>query len=260
MMQHINTIYIIINREMLRLLRDVPRAVTTTLQPILFLFIFGAGIQVSIQDALGVDYIKFIYPGIIAFSVVTTAFFSTVTTVRDRELGFLKEIFVAPVSRTAVLFGKGIAASIIATVQALLILFFLPFAGLKFSIGFLPELLFFMFILAFAISGLGLFISSLVRSAEDFAAIMPIIIFPFFYMSGTFFPLTQIPVWMLYVDAVNPVAYGVEAFRLIILEGQIPQEVLDDLTLNPNTVNAAFLILFAAFTFTLASIIFNRKG
>lgn len=259
-MQHINTVYIIIQREMIRLLRDVPRVVMTTIQPILFLLIFGAGIQVSIKDALGVDYIKFIYPGIIAFTVVTTAFFSTVTTVRDRELGFLKEIFISPVSRTAVLIGKGIASSILATLQALLILFFLPFAGLKFSLSFMPELLLFMFLLSFAIAGLGLFISALVKSPEDFAAITPIVIFPFFYMSGTFFPLTQIPLWMLYVDAINPVAYGVEGMRLVVLEGQIPQDTLDGLVLNPNTVNAAFLILFAAFMFTLASIIFNKKG
>ena len=93
-------------REIIRFWKDQPRVVSTTFQPIMFLVVFGFGFrQILARSSFGIDFIQFVYPGIIAMNVMGIAFFSSVSTVWDRELGFLKEILGAPVSRMSIVIG-----------------------------------------------------------------------------------------------------------------------------------------------------------
>src|SRR4030042_5821762 len=123
--QAIQTIW---KREIIRYLRDRARIFSTFAQPLMFLAIFGLGLRQTLaQGNFGIDFLKFMYPGIIAMNVMGIAFFSTVSTVWDREFGFLKEILVAPVSRTSIVLGKAFGATTVAATQALLLLVIAPF-------------------------------------------------------------------------------------------------------------------------------------
>lgn len=89
-MNELRAIYTIWKREGIRYIRDKARIFSTLLQPLMFLVIFGAGLSGTLnQGNFGIDFMKFMYPGIIAMSVMGVAFFSTVSTVWDREFGFL---------------------------------------------------------------------------------------------------------------------------------------------------------------------------
>ena len=155
------TIYTIWQREIIRYWRDKTRIVSTLFMPLMFLVIFGAGLSKTLATGnFGVDFTQFMYPGIVAMSVMSVAFFSTVSTVWDREFGFLKEILVAPVSRVAVAFGKTLGATTIASIQAFVLLILAPLIGVTIHFTIIPQLVIFMLLLAFAISGMGLLISS----------------------------------------------------------------------------------------------------
>jgi len=229
--------------------------------PLMFLVIFGAGLSKTLATGnFGVDFVQFMYPGIIAMSVMSVAFFSTVSTVWDREFGFLKEILVAPVSRVAVAFGKTLGATTIASIQALILLILAPLIGVTIHLAIIPQLVIFMLLLAFAISGMGLLISSLMKTTESFGLVMQVLIFPMFFISGAFFPLTAVPSWMLALSYVNPLTYGVDAMRQIILGNQVASNILNGLSLHAISVNALFLVVFSAVMVTAAVFAFNKRA
>jgi len=227
----------------------------------MFLFIFGAGLSSTLtQGNFGIDFIKFIYPGIIAMNVMGIAFFSTVSTVWDREFGFLKEILVAPISRTSISIGKALGATTIASLQALILLIIAPFIGVQLHILVVLQLFGLMILLSFAISGIGLLIASLMKTTETFGLVMQVLIFPMFFLSGAFFPLNNVPTWMTIISRVNPLTYGVDAMRRIILSGEISQQVLGRLVINTTMVNVFFLLAFSVVMISAAVIAFNKKA
>ncbi len=259
-MQFIQTIYTIWQREIIRYWRDKARIISTIFMPLMFLFVFGSGLSKTLaMGNFGVDFVQFMYPGIVAMSVMSVAFFSTVSTVWDREFGFLKEILVAPVSRVAVALGKTLGATTIASIQALLLLILAPLIGVKISFLTIPQLIVFMLLLAFAISGMGLLISSLMKTTESFGLVMQVLIFPMFFISGAFFPLTAVPIWMRALSYINPLTYGVDAMRQILLGGQVNSNALSRLSLLNTSINALFLVGFSAVMVGAAVWAFNKK-
>ncbi|MEM5814168.1 MAG: ABC transporter permease [Candidatus Aenigmatarchaeota archaeon] len=258
MIQVITTIW---QREIIRYWRDKTRIISTLFQPLMFLAIFGSGLKQTLAAGnFGIDFVQFMYPGIIAMSVMGIAFFSTISTVWDREFGFLKEILVAPVSRVSVALGKTLGATTIAAIQALILLVLAPFIGVKIQLVIVPQLLLFMILIAFAISGMGLLIASLMKTTESFGLLMQILIFPMFFISGAFFPLTNVPFWMNLLAKINPLTYGVDALRQILLGSQIPQNVLDKFSLHTIPTNVLFLLVFSAIMVSGAVMAFNKKA
>jgi ABC-type polysaccharide/polyol phosphate export systems, permease component len=200
------------------------------------------------------------YPGIIAMSVMSVAFSSTISTVWDREFGFLKEILVAPVSRVAIAFGKTLGATTVAAIQALVLLILAPFIGVTIHLVIIPSLVAFMLLLAFAISGMGLLISSLMKTTESFGFVTQILIFPMFFISGAFFPLTAVPSWMRVLSDINPLTYGVDAMRQILLGNQVAPAVLSNLSLHTIISNALFLLGFSVVMVSAAVWAFNKRS
>lgn len=237
------------------------RILTTIIQPLMFLLIFGTGLRNALASSnLGIDFLKFVYPGIIAMNVAGVAIFSTISTVWDREFGFLKEILVAPVSRTSIALGKAFGATTIAATQALLLLTLAPLIGVKIHFSLIPAMIFFMLLLAFTVSGLGLLIASLIKSLESFGLIMNLLVFPMFFLAGVFFPLTTVPMWMRIVSVFDPITYGVDALREIMLRQQVVSSELSRIILHSPAANALYLFIFAAILISLAVSAFNRRN
>ena len=258
---NLSAIYTIWEREIIRYWRDRIRIVTTIIQPLMFLAIFGTGLRSALaSSSLGIDFLKFMYPGIIAVNVMGVAFFSTISTVWDREFGFLKEILVAPVSRTSIVIGKVLGATTIASSQALLLLALAPIIGITLRLAIVPELFVFMLLLAFTISGMGLLIASLLKSLESFGLLMQLLILPMFFLSGAFFPLTNVPGWMKFLSAINPLSYGVDALREMILSPQITSAEAAKIILRSPMANAMYLILFSVILVSAAVVAFNRRS
>ena len=257
----IQAIITIWQREVIRYLRDKIRIISTLFQPIMFLFIFGMGLQETLAAGnFSMDFIQFMYPGIIAINVMGVAFFSTISTVWDREFGFLKEILVAPVSRTAIVLGKILGATTVAVLQALILLIIAPFISVNLSFIIVLKLFFSMALLAFSISCLSLLIASLMTTMESFGLLMQVLIFPMFFLSGAFFPLTTVPFWMTVLSKINPLTYGVDALRQIILGPQVSAEVINSVALHSVSTNTLFLIVFSVIMVTIAVLTFDRNS
>ncbi|GAI38930.1 unnamed protein product, partial [marine sediment metagenome] len=188
----------------------------------LFLVIFGAGFN-RIIGALtpGVDFIKFMYPGIIAMTVLMNSVFSGLSVVWDREFGFLKEVLVAPLSRSGIVMGKAIGAAAVAVGQGFIMLALAPILGVTLSPMLVIKLIPMLILLSLSLSGLGILVASRMRSQQGFHMLVQLIIFPLIFMSGIFFPVNNVPTWLEVISKVNPLTYGVDAIRQLFLGGDL---------------------------------------
>jgi ABC-2 type transport system permease protein len=253
--------YTIWYRDLLRFLRDRPRIVASLAQPLLFLFVFGTGLAQSMSPATGgaLDFRQFMFPGILCMTVLFTAIFSAISIVWDREFGFLKEVLVAPVSRTAVALGKVAGGATISMLQGLVILVLAPVIGIRLSPGTVIEIIGLMLLLASVATAFGLVIAARQRTLEGFQMIMNFLLMPLFFLSGAFFPLRGVPTWMAWLAVVDPVTYGVDSMRGTALRHSVPPDVLATVTLYPVATDVAVMGALAVLFIVPAVWLFGRQ-
>ncbi|MBX5477058.1 MAG: ABC transporter permease [Clostridia bacterium] len=225
MMSGLNTMYTIWLREIWRFIRERERIVGMIGQPLLYLLIIGRGISATmgIRGApAGLDYVTFMYPGIVGMSILFTSVFSAVSVIWDREFGFLKEVLVAPVPRWAVALGKALGGATVTTLQTVILLVLAPFAGIRLTLGGVAEMLAMAFLLSLALTSFGLAIASRMTSMQGFQMFMNFLIMPLFFLSGAMFPLTdRVPAWMRALMHFDPLTYGVDALRHALYSGPV---------------------------------------
>lgn len=216
------SIWVIAYRELVRFVQDRPRMFSSFSMPIIFLLIFGAGFGRLIGQMMpGVDYIQFMYPGILAMTVLMTSIMSGISIVWDREFGFLKEVLVSPLSRSGVLIGKAVGAATIAIIQGAIMLVLAPIVNVPINLGTVLALLPLLLILSLSLSGLGLLIGARMRSQQGFQIVMQLVIFPMMFLSGIFFPVSGVATWLGVLSKLNPVTYGIDAIRQVFLGTEV---------------------------------------
>lgn len=210
-------IYTIWLRELKRYFRAKERIAGSIAQPLFWFIIFGLGLGRAIQfEGLDIDYFSFVTPGIITMSLLFVSIFSGVSIIWDREFGFLKEILVAPVSRTSIVIGKALGGATTALIQGSIILLISLLLGARIPIHSILLLYPIMLLISVGFVSLGLAIASLMDTLEGFQLIMNFVVQPMFFLSGALFPLNSLPEWLRIVTMVDPMTYGVELVRYII--------------------------------------------
>ncbi len=246
-MNNLRGIYTIWYRDLLRFWRDKTRMVISLAFPLLFLIVFGSGLSGSMgMLAPGINFSKFMFPGIIGMTVLMTSFMSGVSVVWDREFGFLREVLVAPISRVAVAGGKTLGGATIALIQGIIILLFAPLFGVSFPLEILPKLIPVMFLVACALSAMGILLASRIKSMEAHQAVMQLLVFPMIFLSGIFFPINNLPHWMSILVKINPATYGIDPIRQLVL-GAEPAASLGITVLGHTMSIGEDLIIVAAF-------------
>jgi len=207
-------------REVKRYLRDRVRIISSFFQPLLWLVIFGTGFRVSGQIG-GLSYQQYMFPGKIGQALLFTSMFMGISVIWDKEFGFMKEILVAPISRVSIFLGKMIGDSTDALIQGTIVFFLGILLGIKIDpitfLACIPVML----LITFGLVSIGLTIASFMGSLESFGAIQSFINLPLFFLSGALFPITGpgVPEWLQIASKANPLTYGVDALRTIILGG-----------------------------------------
>ncbi len=253
-MHEMRAVYTLWLREIKRFYREKTRIIGMVMQPLLFLFLIGTGLSASLMEG-EFDYVRFMYPGIICMTLLFTSVFSGLSVVRDREFGFLKEVMVAPITRTSIALGKTFGGSSVALLGGMILLFLSPLVGVTLSAGILLQLIPMMFLIAFAMTSMGILIAVPMESMEGFPMIMNFLIMPMFFLSGAIFPMENLPGWMSVLMRVNPLAYAVDSLRNIIYAGEGPVMM----TAYSLPYNIAVLVIFAAVMNFLAVLAFNIK-
>ncbi len=216
-MSEIEGIYAIWLREAKIYMREKERVISSIVSPLLWIFAFGAGVGSTIEKVQGYSYQIFIYPGVVVMTVLFASLFYGVYIIWDRKLDFLKEVLVAPVSRASVFAGKVLGGATDAMIQVV----FLLIIGLFISVPLTPIVIINAFLMLLLISiamvSIGLVIGANLKSPEGFTLVINFVMWPMFFFSGALFPVSNLSGWLFVVTFINPLTYGVDAVRGIIL-------------------------------------------
>ncbi len=219
---------IVWRRELIRFRRDRLRAVTSLIQPLLFLLVLGTGLSALAKNSLppGVSFKAFIYPGVLAMSVMFTAIFSAASIVWDREFGFLREMLVAPVRRSAIVVGKISGGATIATFQGIIMLALAGLADVPYNPVLLLTLAGELLLLAFTLTAFGVMMAARITQFQAFMALTQMLVMPLFFLSGALYPLTGLPGWLSILTRIDPLTYVVGPMRhAVFTHLSLPAEV-----------------------------------
>lgn len=246
-------------REMVRFVRQRHRLLATFAQPLLFWILLGGGLGGSFRPPggpEGLSYAEYIYPGMITMVLLFTAVFATITIIDDRREGFLQAVLVAPISRSRIVCGQALGGTTLAWLQGVLFLLLAPAAGVSLTPLAALASAAVMFLVAFALTSLGLVIAWRMETTQGFHAIMNMILIPIWLLSGAFFPASGVPVWLQWVMRLDPLTYGVAALRRClylenaVLAGEVP----------PLLPSLALTLLFGVVAFVAAAATARRTA
>ncbi|MFB6155652.1 MAG: ABC transporter permease [Haloferacaceae archaeon] len=223
-------IYVLWLREMKRYSRSKARIASTLALPFLFLVGFWFGFR-SVQlpgVGEGVDYLQFLVPGIVGMTMLFSAAFGGISVIFDRRFGFLKEILVTPVDRVSIALGRVAGSTTTAVIQGVLIL------AISVAIGFRPvswlgvvPALGFMVLIGATFIGLGLVFASRIDDFQAFNLVFNFVLFPLLFLSGAIYPVSNFPPALRYLTYVNPLTYGIDGLRGVLVGASAFSPLLD---------------------------------
>jgi ABC-2 type transport system permease protein len=208
---------IVWRRELIRFVNDRIRIVTALVQPLLFLFVLGSGLQqLSRASTHGVDLKTFIYPGILCIAVMFTAMFSAASIVWDREFGFLREMMVAPVRRSSIVIGKCLGGATVASFQGVILICLAGAVHVPYDPTLILGVFALQLLLAFSITAFGLMVAVRIKQMQSFMGVMQMIVMPMFFISGALFPVANLPGWLAFLNRIDPLTYAVDPMRRLV--------------------------------------------
>jgi ABC-2 type transport system permease protein len=241
-------------REVVRFYRQRARVAGVILSPLLFWIVIGSGFGTSFRAGDGAGqqhYLDYFFPGAMVMIILFTSIFTMMSVIEDRNEGFLLSVLVAPVPRSAIVLGKVLGGTTLATIQGLIFLVFAPLVGIHLTLGSFGLVVLTVFLVSFALTALGFAIAWPMDSTQSFHAIINLFLIPLWLLSGALFPLSGASGWMRALMHINPLTYGVEALRTLMYPAAPGTFSLSASILT--------LLLFTLFMFGLAFAMVNRK-
>lgn len=242
------TVYILWQRQLKKYLRSRSRILGSLGQPLFFLLALGYGFGQVFQQAGQGNYLQFLSPGVIAMTILFTAVFGGIEVIWDKQFGFLKETFVAPVSRLSIMVGRTLGGATVAMIQGIIVVIIAMLFGFRpVGANFVAALLL-MFLVGLLFAAMGTAIASVLDDMQGFPIVMQFIVTPMFFLSGSMFPVEGLPKLLGYIVHVNPVTYGVDGLRGLLI-GMHHFSYLTDFTV---------VSLVTIFFLGLGSYLFNK--
>jgi ABC-2 type transport system permease protein len=218
MTHQLRATWVVTRRELLRFKQDKARMVTMLLQPLLLIFVMGTGLGSIVETVGGTSFTTFLFPGVLATSVLFTAAFAGISLVWDREFGFLREMMVAPISRASIIWGKCLGGAIVATGQSLVLLALVGTVGIPYSPVLLLQLVGCLFLGALLLTALGVLLSTRIKTIQAAMPVSQLLIMPMMFLSGSLFPISGLPDWLAVLTRLNPLTYVVQPMRHLVLD------------------------------------------
>lgn len=209
--------WVVMRRELLRFRTDRTRIFTMLLQPVLFIFVMGTGLGSIVDTGGATSFRTFLFPGVLATSVLFTAAFAGISLVWDREFGFLREMLVAPISRASIIWGKCLGGAVVATGQSLVVLALAGTVGVPYDPVLLVSLIGCLFLGSLLLTAIGVLLSTRITTIQAAMPASQLLIMPMMFLSGALFPLSGLPTWLSVVTRCNPLTYVVQPMRHLVL-------------------------------------------
>lgn len=205
------------HRELVRFVINRAQMTMWLVQPLLFLFVLGSGLQsLSAASTHGVDLKTFIFPGVVCNAVMFSSMLSAASLVWDRELGFLRELTVAPVSRASILLGKCLSGTVIGASQGVIVLALAGLVGVPYDPLLVLGTLGLAILLAFTVTSFSLLVAASIKQAQTFTSVMQMLVVPMMFISGALYPVSGLPTWLGLLNRIDPLTYAVDPMRRLV--------------------------------------------
>jgi ABC-2 type transport system permease protein len=210
---------VIWRRDLIRFVDDPTRIAAWLIQPLLFLFVMGTGLQtLSDQSTHGVKLTTFIFPGVVAMALIYSAMFSAASLVWDRELGFLRELMIAPIRRSSIILGKCLGGATIAASQGVVVLLLAGLVDVPYDAAMLLGMFGLELLVAFTVTAFGVFVATTIKQAQTFTNVMQMLVIPMIFTSGALYPISGLPTWLGLLSRLNPLTYAVDPMRRLVFD------------------------------------------
>lgn len=210
-------IYIIWLRDLKINWRDRGNLIGALVRSVLWLVVLGLGLRAGFRSVGGVTFSQYIFPGIVAMTILFAAVQSAISIVWEREFGFIRELLVAPIPRTSITIGKTLSGATWAMIQGIVVLALAPLVGVSLTPLAVVEALLLMAVISVALTGVGIIIASRIASFQGFGVIVNLVLMPMFFLSSAIFPLPWLPDWLKTIIMLNPLTYAIDALRYVTI-------------------------------------------
>ena len=256
----INAIFTIAFRDIIKLLRDRTRIVASFIFPIIFIGVLGTSLQQNLGKGLGYNFLTFVFIGVLAQTLFQSTAAGIISLVEDRQNDFSQEMFVAPISRYAILLGKILGETLVSVVQIFGVLIFAFLIGIPLSISGLVRLIPFIFCVSFFGGAFGVMVMANLSDQKSASQIFPFLLFPQFFLAGVFNPIQHLPLPIMIASRISPMTYAVDLLRSIYYAGspEYAKVVLFNPLLNIAVVIGVGLIFLSIGTYVFVKNERNR--
>jgi len=245
----------VLEREVLKLVRQRGRLLSSMVRPLLWLLVIGAGFEALQGKAGHPGYQTFLVPGVLGMTLLFGAMIAALSTVYDKESGVMRMLVIAPIQHYWIAVAKALGATLSALVQALMLLIVLALLGYLSRQVSIPLLALGLVCTALACASLGMLVAAWSRTLDNYATMMNLVIFPVFFLSGSLYPVQQLPTALRVVASLNPYTYGVDLLKHAAVAGA-PASVAD----FQIGLDVAVLLGFSAVALAIAGLRFSRDA
>jgi ABC-2 type transport system permease protein len=203
----------VLEREVLKLVRQRGRLLASLVRPLLWLLVIGTGFE-AMQGASGAaGYRTFLVPGVLGMTLLFGSMLAALSTVYDKESGVMRMLVIAPLEHYWIVLAKALGATLAALIQALMLLVVLGLLGLLSAELSIPLLAAGLSATALACASLGMLVAAWSRTLDNYATMMNLVIFPVFFLSGSLYPVQELPAALRLIATLNPYTYGVDLLK-----------------------------------------------
>ena len=224
-MNSLDAVLALMARDFRAFFRSRSQLYSSVLFPLMLLAILGTGVSRGLDPKNIDDYTTFLTPGMVVMTALFSSTFSSASYYQDRDSGILKVFLASPHSTRLILLAKTLSSVVIGIAQALIVLgvaALIPAINFRWEYGVAGTLavtLVTVVLLNLFLSGLAQLLASRIRSMQGFHLLMNLVLFPFLFFSGAFFPLEHLPVWLKVAGSVNPLSFAVDAMHHALYAG-----------------------------------------
>ena len=250
-MREINAILAIAHRDLLKFLRDRLRVVSTFIFPIVFIGILGGSFEASFGEQIGYNLLTFTFTGVLAQTLFQSSAIGLISLIEDRENDFSQEIFISPISRYGIIFGKVLGESLVSIAQGIGIIAFALIIGIPISLSHLLAFIPVALMVCFLGGAFGVIIMANLNSQRAANQVFPFIMLPQYFLAGVFTPISNLPPVLDFLSHLAPMRYAVDLSRATFYTGspEYGRVVLDNPLFNLIIISLLFVIFLVIGTF-----------
>src|SRR6267142_4294569 len=212
-MSELSGVLTLAHRDLIKLLRDRTRIIADFSFPLIFIGILGTTLQAGFGQAAGINLLQYVFTGVLAQTIWQSGALGVISLIADREQDFSQEIFVSPISRYSIIFGKILGESLVALPQAVAIVAFGVILGVPFSLPVIVSLLPALLLIAIYGGAFGVLVLSRLDNQRQANQIFPFVMLPQFFLAGIFNPIQNLPWFLDILTKVAPMRYAVDLMR-----------------------------------------------